>query len=84
MTHFFEGLIDGLKTYEDDRSAFFANGSWKFSRDAIFTVLLNFALRQPDVDLSDAFRKLPAGTDTSTAVKVVGPLADKVLRVPRV
>ena len=84
LTHLFEGLIDGLKTYEDDRSACFASDPWKFSWDAIFTFLLNFVQHHPDVDLFDAFKKLSAGTHTSAAAKIVATLADKVLRVPKV
>src|SRR3989337_694471 len=71
LTHFFEGLIDGLKTYEDDIFACFTNESWKFAQAAIFTILVNFAQRYPDVDLSDAFKKLLARMNTSAMAQVV-------------
>lgn len=41
LTLFFEGLMSGSKTYEDDRAACFADESRKLARDALFMVLRN-------------------------------------------
>ena len=83
LTLFFEGLIDGLKMYEDDRAADFANESRKLARDALFLVLSNLAFFHPDLDQSDGFKKRPSGADTFVVAKKVGPLTDRVLSVPR-
>ena len=84
LTKFFEGLIDNLKTYHEDRSASFADESRKFERNVLYKVLLKLAHRHPDLDLSGIFRKLPQNTDVSATDKIAGPLADKVLHVPRI
>jgi hypothetical protein len=83
LTKFFDGLIDALKTYHEDRSASFTNESRKFSRDVLYKVLLKVAYRNPDVDLSGAFKSLPQNTDVIATDKIVAPIADKVLLVPR-
>ena len=43
LTLFFEGLIEGLKMYDDDWAACFADESRKLTRDALFVVLRNLA-----------------------------------------
>lgn len=84
LTLFFKGLIEGLKTYEGEMAAYIANESRKFARDALFMVFSNLAYRHPDVNLSDGFKRLPAGADVSVAEAKEAPFADKVLFVPRV
>jgi len=84
LTLFFEGLIEGLKMYEEDRATCFAEESWKLARDTLFLVLSNLAFLHPDLNLPDGFKKLLPGADTSTAVEKVAPLAENVLSIPRV
>ena len=83
LTLFFDGLIEGLKTYEEDRAASFANESRKLARDALFLVLSNLAFFHPELDLSDGFKKLPSGADTSAATEKAVPLSDRILKVSR-
>jgi hypothetical protein len=73
-----------LKTYQDDRSASFANESRKFAREVVYRVLLKIAHCIPDLDLSGVFRKLPDNTDVTASDRIAAPLADKVLQIPRV
>jgi hypothetical protein len=84
LTKFFEGLIDALKTYHEDRSTLFADESWKFVHNVLYKVLLKLAHRHPDLDLSRIFRKLPQNTDVTATDKIAAPLANKVLQVPRI
>ena len=84
LTKFFEGLIDALKTYHEDRSASFADESQKFAHEVVYRVLLKIAHRNPGFDLSGVFRKLPENTDVTAADKIAAPLADKVLQIPRI
>jgi hypothetical protein len=84
LTKFFKGLIDALKTYHEDRSASFADESRKFAREVVYRVLLKIAHRNPGLDLSGVFRKLPENTDVTAADKIAAPLADKVLLIPRI
>ena len=84
LTLFFEGLIEGLKTYEDDRATCFANETRKLASGALFLVLSNLAYCHPDLNLSDSFKRLPAGVNISAAEAKASPFAEKVLSVPRV
>jgi hypothetical protein len=83
LTKFFDGLIDALKTYLKDISTSFANKSWKFGRDVLYKVLVKVAYRNPDVDLFGVFKTLLQNTDITATNKVIAPIADKVLLVPR-
>ena len=79
---FFEGLIEGLKMYEDERAACLANESRKLARNALFMVLSNLSYRHPNLDLNDGFRKATPGADVPAAEEKAAPLTDKVLKVP--
>jgi hypothetical protein len=90
LTKFFEGLIDALKTYHEDRSASFADESRKFARNVLYKVLLKLAHRHPDLDLSGIFRKLPRNTSSEISSRTCilsssnsssGSLADEGLRL---
>ena len=74
LTLFFEGLIEGLKTYEEDRATCFVNEAQKLARDALFMVLSNLAFRHPDLNIADGFKRLPLGADTSAASEKAAPL----------
>ena len=76
LTKFFEGLIDALKTYHEDRSASFADESRKIVREIVYKVLLKIAHRNPGLDLSGVFRRLPDSTGDTAA--------DKIVQIPRV
>ncbi|KAM3241877.1 hypothetical protein ACQJBY_054544 [Aegilops geniculata] len=84
LTNFFEGLIEALKTYQDNRAASFANESRQFARSVLYMVLLNVAHHNPDLDLSGIFKKLPEDTNITAADKIVAPLANRVPKVPRI
>ena len=81
---FFEGLIEGLKTHEEERAARFASESQKLACNTHFMVLSNIAYRHPDLNLADGFKRLPIGADVSAAEEKAGPFVDKVLTVPRI
>jgi hypothetical protein len=84
LTKFFNGLIEALNTYHEDRSASFANESRKFVRDVLYKVLTKVVYRNPNVDLSGAFKSLPEDNDITVIDKVVAPIVDKVLKVRRI
>ena len=84
LTKFFNGIIEALKTYHEDRSTSFANESRKFARSVLYAVLLNLARHNPELDLSKIFKRLSENTVVTVADKIEAPSADKVLRVPRI
>jgi hypothetical protein len=83
LSKFFNGLVKALNTYHEDRSASFANESQKFGRGVLYKVLTKVVYRNPNIDLSGAFKSLPEDTDITIIDKVVLPIADKVLKVCR-
>jgi hypothetical protein len=84
LTKFFDGLIDALKTYHNQRSALFPDESRQFERYILCTVLLKRAHWSPSLDLSEIFNKLSRDTNVTAADKIAAPLADKVHQVPNI
>jgi hypothetical protein len=52
LSKFFEGLIEALEMYQEERAASFANESRKLTRDILYKVLIKVANRNPNIDLS--------------------------------
>ena len=61
----------------------FTNESQKFARGVLYTALVSLVHRNPWLGVSKAIKKLPANIDVSATAKIVAPITDKVLNIPR-
>jgi hypothetical protein len=83
LSLFFDGLLEILKKHHEKRSASFANESRKFCIEVVSKMLVKIICRNPDIDVSKAFKTLPLGTDTTAAERAIVPRIDKINQIPR-
>ena len=78
LSLFFEGLLAALDAYHKGRAKKFADESRILVRNVVLRILSKVVHYNPDVDMSNIFKKLPDGPELEAARQAVTPIADKV------
>jgi hypothetical protein len=81
---FFDGVVEALQQLQDNQRAQLANESRKLCRGVLQKLLVKIAYRNPGVDFSNIFKKLPKGYDPAPLEALVAPILEKVDNIPRV
>jgi hypothetical protein len=81
---FFDGVVEALQQLQDNQRAQLANESRKLCRGVLQRLLVKIAYRNPGVDFSNIFKKLPKEYDPAPLEALVAPILEKVDNIPRV
>jgi chromosome segregation ATPase len=81
---FFDGVAKALKQLQENHRTKLANESRKLCQGVLRRLLVKIAYRNPGVDFTNIFKKLPKGYDTTPLEALVAPIVDRVGQVQRV
>ena len=84
LAMFFDGVVEALKQLQDDYRAQLADESRRLYRGVLQRVLVKVAYRNPGVDFSNIFKKLPKEFDPLELEALVAPIVERVDKISRV
>jgi hypothetical protein len=81
---FFDGVVDALKQLQVDHRAQLADESRRLCQGVLQRLLVKIAYRNPGVDFTKIFKRLPKGFDPAPLEALVAPVVDRVNQIQRV
>jgi hypothetical protein len=81
---FFDGVVEALQQLQDGYRAQLADESRRLCRGVLKRLLVKIAYRNPGVDFTNIFKKLPKEYDPSALEALVAPIVERVDKVQRV
>ena len=84
ITMFFEGLVDALKQLQATHDSKLASECKKLCQDVVQMLLMKVAYRNPGVDFSKIFSRLPKDANAKALEELVAPIVERIGQVKRV
>jgi hypothetical protein len=81
---FFDGVVEALQQLQDDHRAQLADESRRLCRGVLQRLLVKIAYRNPGVDFTNIFKKLPKEYDPAPLEALVAPIVERVDDIQRV
>jgi len=76
LSMFFESIVDALKLLQANHTSKLANESRKLCQEVLQKLLMKVAYRNPGIDFSKIFSRLPKDADVKALEELVAPIVD--------